>query len=343
VPILLLALLASSAPLTIPARAAAAPASARDQLAKVLRSAKDYKQRIAAVIGLARLNDRRAVPALVEALRDPQGTVRGTAAGALGKLGDEGAAHALESLLARERDPFVVKSAQSALAALLRDAAPAARQPPRSSNEMEVAGTTGTLDGQAAEDGVNARLPRVADCYTRARSAAPFLAGRLDLKLRVTTAGKVRWVRLERSDLGSLAVEQCILATLGAAAFSAPEGGEAEFKIPIALDPQSIGILPASSPPADGRVPAEAKKLLKGCKKLLRPADGAALTPPAGLLATLYIDPDGAVLSVGLSAPGGQLAPEIANTLVARLKAAKMPPRDDGHIIKVVTPFACPR
>jgi HEAT repeat protein len=314
-------------------------ASARDRLAQILRSAKDYKQRVAAAIGLARLNDRQAVPALIDALKDPQGMVRGTVAGALGKLGDQRAKPALEALLKREQDPFVLRGAQSALAALLRRAP---TQKPLDPNEMHVEGTLGSLDEEAAESGVNARLRAAMACYTRERTSAPFLAGRLDLKFRVTTAGTVRWVRISRSDLGSLSAERCIVGELAKATFTAPDGGEAEFSIPLTFDPQAVGVA-SGAPAAPVRAPAEVKKLLKACKKVVSPGGGAAaLVLPSGLLVTMYVDPDGAILSAGLSSTSGEIPPEVATVLVTRIKAVKLPARDDGHTTKVVTPFACP-
>ena len=332
--LLLLVLAALAAPST--ARAA----SAREKLTRVLQNARDYKQRLAAVIGLVRLGDRKAVPALIDALRDPHTTVRGTVAAALGKLGDDRAQDALEALLGRERDPFVLKSAQSALATLLGGAKKAR---PTEPDGLEVAGAVGTLDEQAAQDGVNARLGRAAACYMRERGEAPFIVGRLDLKFRVTTAGRVRWVRLVRSDLGSLAAERCILAELAKAKFTAPDGGEAEFSIPITLHPQAVSVA-SGAPPRPTGVPADARKLVKACKKMLRPGGGAAsLAPPPGLLVTMYVDSDGTILSAGLSSASGGVPSEIATELVSRIKAFKLPSRDDGHVIKVVTPFGCPR
>jgi TonB family protein len=197
--------------------------------------------------------------------------------------------------------------------------------------------TLGSLDEEAAQEGVNARLGQVTTCYMRERSSVTNLAGRVDLKFRVTTSGKVRWVRVVRSDLGSLPVEQCILRELAKAKFAAPEGGEAEFSIPIGLDPREV-VLASGAVTTPTRVPPEAKKLIASCKKL-RPS-GAL---PPGLLVTVYVDPEGTILSAGVSSASGEVPSDVATELVTRLKALKLPSRDDGHIIKVVTPFACRR
>jgi len=63
-----------------------------DDLARQLRSADDYKVRLSAALNLGRVGNkddsarRRAVPALIDALRDRDKTVRGVAASSLGKL-----------------------------------------------------------------------------------------------------------------------------------------------------------------------------------------------------------------------------------------------------------------
>ncbi|MFH0903454.1 MAG: HEAT repeat domain-containing protein [Pseudomonadota bacterium] len=59
-----------------------------EELARQLRSDKDYKIRLSAALNLGRIGDRRAIPALTAALADEHKTVRGVAAAALGKIVD---------------------------------------------------------------------------------------------------------------------------------------------------------------------------------------------------------------------------------------------------------------
>ena len=60
---------------------------------------------------------------LIKALADPNKTVRGIAAPALGQLGDAAAVDPLRELLRRESDPFVRGQAEKAMAALSGGAA----------------------------------------------------------------------------------------------------------------------------------------------------------------------------------------------------------------------------
>jgi hypothetical protein len=80
--------------------------------------------RVAAASVLAQLGDKRAVPALVEALKDDSPIVRGVAAAALGKLGDPSAVPALKKA-EWDGNGFVREKAKGALA-LLGPLAPAA-------------------------------------------------------------------------------------------------------------------------------------------------------------------------------------------------------------------------
>src|SRR3954468_4183970 len=76
---------------------AAAPASADklDDLTRALMQDPSYKVRVQAALVLGKLNDKRAVPALIQALKDENESVRGVAATSLGRIGDKGSANAL--------------------------------------------------------------------------------------------------------------------------------------------------------------------------------------------------------------------------------------------------------
>ncbi len=105
------------------ARPTAARADNIDVLIKDAKSGSDYKVRLAAVLGLAKVGDKRGIPALIGALGDSDKTVRGAAAVALGKLITAAtpattrgqAKTALEKLLAKESTDSVKKVAQKTL------------------------------------------------------------------------------------------------------------------------------------------------------------------------------------------------------------------------------------
>jgi epoxyqueuosine reductase len=71
-----------------------------------------------AAVALGNSGDRQAVPALIEALNDPEALVRGHAAWALGRLGGEEARAALAGALSREEDAEARGEIEGALEAI---------------------------------------------------------------------------------------------------------------------------------------------------------------------------------------------------------------------------------
>ncbi|HUJ58529.1 MAG TPA: HEAT repeat domain-containing protein [Kofleriaceae bacterium] len=99
----------------------AAPARA-DRIAELdhqLASSSE-KTRLAAVVALARIGDKRALKPLVAALRDPSAEVRAIAATALGHLGHKAALPSLRNLASDDTDETVRDKARQAAIAVAR-------------------------------------------------------------------------------------------------------------------------------------------------------------------------------------------------------------------------------
>jgi HEAT repeats len=86
-----------------------------DDLTRALMQDPSYKVRVQAALILGKLNDKRAVPALIQALHDENETVRGVAATSLGQLGDKSAANALMQSATNDSSDFVKGQAKKAL------------------------------------------------------------------------------------------------------------------------------------------------------------------------------------------------------------------------------------
>ncbi len=116
------------------ALAMAAPLSARadkiDDLTRALMQDPSYKVRVQAALVLGKLNDKRAVPALMQALRDENESVRGVAATSLGRLGDRQAANALQVAATNDSSEFVRGQARKALE-LVASSGPSIGAPPQ--------------------------------------------------------------------------------------------------------------------------------------------------------------------------------------------------------------------
>jgi hypothetical protein len=110
--------------------AAVAEADRLDELTRALMQDPSYKVRVQAALVLGKLGDRRAVPSLLQALKDENETVRGIAATSLGRLGDRAAA---TGLLAATNDTseFVRSQAKKALELVSGESGSVALPPPR--------------------------------------------------------------------------------------------------------------------------------------------------------------------------------------------------------------------
>lgn len=88
-----------------------------DDLTRALMQDPSYKVRVQAALILGKLVDKRAVPALVQALKDENESVRGVAATSLGRIGDKAAANALLEAT-NDSSEFVRSQAKKALEVL---------------------------------------------------------------------------------------------------------------------------------------------------------------------------------------------------------------------------------
>ncbi len=107
-----------------------------DDLTRALMQDPSYKVRVQAALVLGKLNDRRAVPALMQALRDENESVRGVAATSLGRIGDRSAANALMQAT-NDSSEFVRAQARKALEAV--SSAPSVAVAPRAGAKFYLA------------------------------------------------------------------------------------------------------------------------------------------------------------------------------------------------------------
>ncbi len=122
-----------------------------DELARALLVDSSYKVKVQAALVLGKANDRRAVPALLEALQDENDTVRGAAATALGRLADPRTVEPLRSL-GSDPSPYVRAQVAQALKLFDRPIAPAVLSPrARHFVTVNVNGTESATTARLAE------------------------------------------------------------------------------------------------------------------------------------------------------------------------------------------------
>jgi hypothetical protein len=118
-----------------------------DDLTRALMQDPSYKVRVQAALVLGKLSDRRAVPALMQALKDENESVRGVAATSLGRIGDKSAANALLQA-SNDSSEFVATQAKKALALVSGGSSTQISATPRAGARFYLAiGIAGTSKG----------------------------------------------------------------------------------------------------------------------------------------------------------------------------------------------------
>src|SRR5690606_37636873 len=93
--------------------------------------------------------------------------------------------------------------------------------------------TKGKLSKEAIEAGLAPHQTALAECYTTKVGKRRWLGGHVVLQWNVKADGTVASVKMIESNLGSWAVEQCLLDVAWSATFGKPTGGDADFTLPL--------------------------------------------------------------------------------------------------------------
>ena len=182
-------------------------------------------------------------------------------------------------------------------------AAPPSTRPrapgPRVSSEL------GDIDEDATKRTFERLGPGVMACYSAGLDRLAYLAGDVNVSLRVGADGRLRWVFFEQSTLGDRITEACMLKVLKDAHWPRPEGGEAEVHHTLGFDPPPDVKLPKLWTAATAAAAvALSNGELTACKR-----HGAG---PFSV--TVYVGEDGGagrVLSAGAAAPNAVSAADL--------------------------------
>ena len=172
---------------------AAPPAIAGDrvtELSKVLSTSSNEKTRLAAVLALAKLGDRRAMKPLVAALADPSPQIRAVAAAGLGRLGHKAALPQLKNVANDDLDRTVRDRAREAAIAIAK--ANALPHPWPGAVAAKPAAPIAPKKVRAGFGNQPRALDTQADTFVRINSSADDSPGRADKKTRQTNAEILR-------------------------------------------------------------------------------------------------------------------------------------------------------
>jgi HEAT repeats len=163
-------------------------------LAKVLETSSNDKTRLAAVIALAKLEDKRALKPLVGALADPNPQIRAVACAGLGKLGHKAALPQLKNTAVDDLDETVRDKAKEAATAVAK--ANQLPDPWPSEAVAEDPSARGEKKTKRAKAGFgntpHAIEAEGADTYVRINSSMDDSPGKADKKTRLANAEILR-------------------------------------------------------------------------------------------------------------------------------------------------------
>ena len=163
---------------------AAARADEVDKLIGQMSTGSTYKVRLSAALNLAKLGNKRAIPAFIKSLNDSDKTVRGVAAASLGKLVNSAtpadtrnrALAALKASASKDSNAFVRKQAQKAYDVLKMIKPGGGAGPSLASGSIFV--NIGGMSATTANSGtIKAVMKSQAEKTFRAKAAKMVLAG----------------------------------------------------------------------------------------------------------------------------------------------------------------------
>jgi hypothetical protein len=175
---------------------------------------------------------------------------------------------------------------------------------------LQLTGEQGFLSQGDAEAAIQARWSELVHCYEEAGSARDFAGGPVKLRFFVDVQGRVADVHVLESRLGSFDVERCLVRIGRTIAFPRPQGGM-QTSFEYSLEFRSSGVQPVVDLP-DGALDQALAASLAEVTARCGPIVGE-------VTATIYVDPLGTVLSVGL-ASSGPLPEELATCLAHSLR-----------------------
>jgi hypothetical protein len=197
----------------------------------------------------------------------------------------------------------------------LREGAGARRKP--RSNGPSVESEIGALDENAVDAAFKKARPDINKCLRDANDGLDMhvVGGEIEIKLRVKSDGTLRWAYPSRSTLGQRTAAKCVIAALNNSAWPKPEGGdEGLATTAFAIDPP--GRAPVQWQEGDlGSARSQVRAALTTC---MNEAGTSSLS------VTLYIDPDGNLLTAG-GAAGDENGSDAIDCAIAAIQKITFP------------------
>src|SRR3569623_619927 len=200
--------------------------------------------------------------------------------------------------------------------------------------------TRGKMDQDAIKACLEPHAQELSDCYMTKVGRRRWLGGHVVLQWDIKCDCKGTSVKLSESDLGNWDIEQCLLEAARSATFDQPQGGDADFTVP--LDFSAKGNAQIWDEDKSLRAIGGQLAKLDTCPdpklKLPKPKDGDkpphTAPRPTNVPVTLYVGPPGKAQTVGFSSPTAEIGDDWAACALKAAATWRLPdPR--GQIAKL--------
>lgn len=182
---------------------------------------------------------------------------------------------------------------------------------------MRVEGQLGSIDEAATKKTFDRLSNKFQSCLTTGLGRIDYLSGDVKFFLRIGEDGHAKWGYLEKSTLGDVDTEKCLMDAAMNASWPPPDGGEAEIRYDgLGFDPPSNTRLPTEWP--SDKIATVLGKHGEALNKCVEESKGAKFS------VTAYVEPSGKVQAVGVATTSKEGAAQI-DCIVTAVKAMKMP------------------
>jgi hypothetical protein len=192
----------------------------------------------------------------------------------------------------------------------------APRQHGEDGPSMSASADIGALDEAKVTSTFQGSLSDLQKCLAAGAERNELEGGDIGFFVKVGSDGKLVHAHAERSTLGDRETEKCMLRALQRRTWPAPVGGD------VGLAHNSFSF----DPPNDSRPPTawDEGRVRSTVSGLSSKLDACKRGTHGDITATVYVDPDGAAISVGVAA-ADESGERAADCVAAALKDAKYP------------------
>lgn len=186
----------------------------------------------------------------------------------------------------------------------------------RRGHGIDTSSEVGALDEGQVKSAFNGSVNALTKCFEKGTERVPFLSGSIRISVRVPASGKAH-AFMKSSTLGSREAERCMLDAVEARSWPAPVGGKVGIaENEFTFDPaEGVRQAVSWSPSDAGKNVEKAVAALSSCRQK---AGGAGK-----LSATLYVETDGSVKSVGVAGDDPS-AESAADCVVSAMRDIKL-------------------